>query len=98
VFATGDAAEGWETLCAVAAGRMREVWEHLSAKPRSREPNPDRVAQLRHALGTREIKGKTLEQWQYEVTGGGRVWYCPDDATRIVYITHAGAGHPKETE
>jgi len=53
---------------------------------------------LRHALGTRVVKGKPLEQWQYEVTGGGRVWYCPDDAAKIVHITFAGVGRPKATE
>jgi hypothetical protein len=43
------------------------------------------------------VKGKTLEQWQYEVTGGGRIWYCPDDDDRVVYIMHAATGHPRET-
>jgi len=61
---------------------MLEMWLHISRSPRSREPNPDRVTQLRHALGTRVVKGESLEQWQYEVTGGGRVWYCPDDAAK----------------
>jgi hypothetical protein len=23
--------------------------------------------------------GEMLEQWQYEVTAGGRIWYCMDD-------------------
>lgn len=98
VFATNDAAQGWEDLCSVAGGRMREVWDHLSQRPRSRERNPDRVSQLKYDLGTRELKGKKLEQWQYEVTSGGRVWYCPDDAAKVVYITHAGVGHPKATD
>jgi hypothetical protein len=41
--------------------------------------------------------GRDLPQWQYEVTGGGRVWYCDDDKQRV-WITRAGAGHPKATE
>jgi hypothetical protein len=39
-----------------------------------------------------------MEQWQYEVTGGGRLWYCIDDADRTVWLTDAMAGHPKATE
>ena len=46
-----------------------------------------RQHRLRSDLGTRSIKGKVLEQWQYEVTGAGRIWYCPDDALRVVFIT-----------
>jgi hypothetical protein len=56
------------------------------------------VSRLLGELGTREVKGSKLEQWQYEVTGGGRVWYCPEDGKRIVYISRAGVGHPKETD
>ena len=42
--------------------------------------------------------GKVLDQWQYEVTSGGRIWYCPDPAARIVWITYASTAHPKATE
>ena len=37
-------------------------------------------------------------QWQYEVTGGGRIWYLIDDPRRTVWITYAGTGHPKPTD
>lgn len=49
-------------------------------------------------LGTRVVNGETLEQWQYEVTGGGRLWYCIDDVRRLVWLTGAATGHPKRTE
>lgn len=39
-----------------------------------------------------------MEQWQYEVTSGGRIWYGIDDAKRTIWMTHAGTGHPKATE
>ena len=39
-----------------------------------------------------------LEQWQYEVTGGGRLWYCIDDGRHLVWLTDAMVGHPKVTE
>jgi len=55
--------------------------------------HPSRQHRLRSDLGTRAIKGKMLEQWQYEVTGAGRIWYCPDDALHVVFITKASTGH-----
>jgi len=45
-----------------------------------------------------KVAGSALEQWQYEVTGGGRIWYAIDDARRTLWLTRAGAGHPKETD
>ena len=39
-----------------------------------------------------------MEQWQYEITAGGRIWYCIDDKTKTVWITDAQVGHPKATE
>ena len=44
------------------------------------------------------IRGVNLEQWQYEVTGGGRIWYCPDPDQRIVWLTLAATGHPQQTD
>lgn len=39
-----------------------------------------------------------MEQWQYEVTAGGRIWYLVDSARRTLWIKAAGTGHPKATE
>jgi hypothetical protein len=96
-FHDADAADGWEELCKQAAGPTREAWEVITRNPRDRS-NPSRQAQLRHDLATRTIGGKVLEHWQYEVTGAGRIWYCPDDEIMTVLITRARCGHPKETD
>jgi hypothetical protein len=29
-----------------------------------------------------------MEQWQFEVTSGGRIWYAIDDRTRTLWLTH----------
>ena len=42
--------------------------------------------------------GTEMQQWQYEVTAGGRIWYCIDDANRTVWMTAVHVGHPKATE
>jgi len=44
------------------------------------------------------VNGETLEQWQYEVTGAGRIWYLVDEVKHVVWVTWAGTGHPKKTE
>ncbi|MEV0028263.1 hypothetical protein [Nocardia sp. NPDC050793] len=44
------------------------------------------------------IAGRELEQWQYEVTAAGRIWYCPDPERRVVWVVLARSGHPKQTD
>lgn len=68
-------------------------WHHRAAPE-----NPARQHRLRGTLGSREIGGKLLEQWQYEVTAGSRIWYSPDPTRRIVWVVKASTAHPKITE
>ena len=39
-----------------------------------------------------------MEQWQFGVTAGGRIWYGIDDTTRTLWITQAGTAHPRQTD
>lgn len=94
-YATNGAASGWENLCQAAPANARTAWEHITTDPRRRS---DRQHPLKGNLGTRVVNGEALEQWQYEVTGGGRVWYCVDDRRRLAWLTEAAAGHPRRTE
>lgn len=96
-FATSDAAKGWEELCRTARSNTWEAWIVLIERPTSPE-NPGRQHRLRGQLASHKIKGKTLDQWQYEVTSGGRIWYCTDPEARVVWIVAARTGHPKSTE
>ncbi|MDQ2791547.1 MAG: hypothetical protein DLM60_01010 [Pseudonocardiales bacterium] len=96
-FADNQVAAGWEQLCAQTAGNTRRAWEAITTDPRPK-PSSERHHQLKHTLATRAYRGRILEQWQYEVTGGGRIWYLVDDATRTVWLTYAGTGHPKATD
>jgi hypothetical protein len=94
-YATAGAVAGWEAVCAASPGNARVAWERLTADPRERS---ERQHPLRGSLGTRVVNGEALEQWQYEVTGGGRLWYCIDDRRKVVWLTEAATGHPKATE
>lgn len=96
-FATTEAAKGWEHLCTVAQSNMWEAWVILTERPLTPE-NRARQHRLRGSLATHTIRGKVFEQWQYEVTAGGRIWYCPDPGLRLVWVVTAAVGHPKATE
>jgi hypothetical protein len=93
-FAGTDAAKGWEDLCRQAPGNTRRAWEEIGTEPR---PFPS--TERHHRLKGKELSTVDgLEQWQYEVTGGGRIWYLVDEKKLTVWIRWAGTGHPKATD
>ena len=95
MFATNEAAEGWEQLGRHAPGPTSECGRLLRTSPlrldKRQHPLKGRVSQ-------RQVGDKLLQQWQYEVTGAGGVWYCPDPAERTIWLTDASVGHPRATE
>lgn len=95
IFATNDAGKGWDQICSAAAANARVAWERVTAEPRRVDTRQHR---LRGSLRDRAVNGVEMEQWQYEVTAGGRIWYCIDDDCRTVWMTDASVGHPKATE
>lgn len=96
-FGTGESGTGWEHLARQVPSNLRRAYDTIRANPRS-TANPDRHHRLKGSLAVGAWKGAQLERWQYEVTGGGRIWYLIDDERRTVWITFAGTGHPKSTD
>ncbi len=96
-FATSEAVKGWEALCQQAASNTAAAWQELRTRPDHLAPT-SRHHQLKGRLGTAAHGGVDMEQWQYEVTGAGRIWYLVDVAKRTLWLRHAGPGHPKVTE
>jgi len=94
-YATSDAVHGWDKVCAAAPANARVAWERITADPRDRT---ERQHRLRGGLGSRVVNGEAMEQWQYEVTGAGRLWYSIDDEHRTVWLASTAVGHPKATE
>lgn len=92
---TGGSVDGWEQLCAQAPGPAGDAWDALSHDPFARSA---RQHPLHGALGRAYVGPKQLEQWQYEVTGAARIWYCADRERRLVHLTMVSVGHPKATE
>lgn len=96
-FGTSEAVRGWEELCRLALSNTRRCLEILRAEPRSRA-NHERQHRLRGDLATHRHNGRDLEQWEYEVTSGGRVRYVINDDDRTVWIVYASPRHPKDTD
>ena len=94
-FGNNVAARGWDDLCSSAPNNARSAWERITEDPRRWD---GRQKPLQGSYERAHINGIQMEQWQYEVTSGGRIWYCIDDAKQTVWVTHAGTGHPKATE
>jgi len=96
-FATSDAVKGWEALCQQASANTAVAWQEL----RSRPDNPmatGRHHRLKGRLANGVHRGVEMEQWQYEVTSGGRLWYLVDAEKRTLWLRHAGPGHPSATD
>lgn len=89
------AGKGWDDLVRHAPEAADRAWVAITSNPRHVNHRQHR---LKGSLGSVTVAGQKCEQWQFEATGGGRVWYAIDDAARTLWITQAGTGHPKRTE
>jgi hypothetical protein len=69
-----------------------------SARTRGPGRGHDRQHRLRGDLATHRHNGRDMEQWEYEVTSGGRVRYAIDDDNRTVWLIYASPRHPKDTD
>ncbi|MGV7249663.1 hypothetical protein PJJ30_12230 [Mycobacterium kansasii] len=94
---TSEAVKGWESLCQQAAANTEVAWNELRSRPESPAPTP-RHHRLKGRLASGAHGGVEMEQWQYEVTGGGRIWYLVDVQKHTLWLRPAGPGHPRETE
>src|SRR3954451_5466740 len=72
--------KAWQELLDRAPENTRECFRHLCSKPIARVPG--RVFPLRH----RKYQGV----WEYEVTGGDRVFYIPNPEQKRVVVYYAG--------
>jgi hypothetical protein len=77
--------KSWEILIKQSPENARRCYEWLCAQPMQRLSG--RIFPL---------KGKIYNgAWEYEVTGGSRIYYVPDPQTRKVVVYYAGP-HPKK--
>ncbi|NKY33676.1 hypothetical protein HGA13_11390 [Nocardia speluncae] len=92
-----ESARGWSELERQAVDALDRAWVAITSEPRSVQ-NPGRQHRLKATLSAVKIGGTELEQWQYEVTSGARIWYAIDDQQRTLGVTKAETGHPGITD
>jgi len=93
VLATREAELGWRDLKATQRNTLADAWDYLTQHPLASTPT---AHPLRGALGTIRRGGETHERWQYELSGGARIWYFVVD--RVVNIEQVHTHHPNETK
>jgi hypothetical protein len=97
IFGTNEATKGWAELSQQAASNTRDAWWTMRTNPVPARQT-GRHHQLKGSLSMGNHQGQVFDQWQIEVTGGGRIWYLVDDRRHRVIVKYAGTGHPKATE
>ena len=97
-WGNAKAGRAWGEL--KASGFTRKLdWlaRQLQTEPRWRGAQ-SRHHRLKGKLATRIVDGETCEQWQHEISGGGRVWFAIRDSNRTVYVLMVSPGHPSKTD
>lgn len=89
------AGDGWDKLVAQFPEAADRAWVAITADPRRVD---GRQHPLKGALAFVTVARRRLEQWQYEVLAGGRLWYGIDDEAHTLWVTVASIGHPKATD
>lgn len=68
----------------------------------AREPQTRRSSHRSPPSGEWDVRfgtGSTdLEQWEFEVTSGGRVRYVVDDDQHAIWLIYESPRHPKDTD
>ena len=72
-----------------------EAWDALTSSPLT---TTSTQYQLRPPLSTVTVSGKVLEQWQYKIANGGRIWYAPDPDEATSWLIEVSFSHPKKTQ
>lgn len=96
-FAVGEAAQGWDELCRQAPANALVAYEEMRRREVEQAPTT-RHHRLKGTLATGIHNGTPMEQWQYEVTADGRIWYLIDTGHRTLWVRYAGTGHPRTAE
>jgi hypothetical protein len=86
---------GWDELLRQVPEAADRAWVSITGDPRWTDSRQHR---LKGNLSVVTVGDRCMEQWQFEVTAGGRIWYGIDDPTRTLWITQAGTAHPRQTD
>jgi hypothetical protein len=95
---SANAKKQWDEANEREPELIEKVRERLRSRPMDRSDNPKRTHPLKGSLGVKWVGGKQLPVWQHELTGAGRVWYCPDRSAHVVWLVKITLSHPKQTD
>ena len=99
VFGSRGSAEGWRDLEATKLNALVDAWDFLTRNPQERSVV---CHELRGDLATVAHSGATHAQWQLELPGGARIWYCVTRAAGKkpgeVTLTRVSTHHPHATK
>lgn len=76
------------------SGTCAKAKARLKVAPTTRS---DVQKPLRGTLAQRSVGGVQMQQWQYDISSGARLWYCVDPNHRVVWLTLAATDHPRAT-
>ncbi|WP_241563414.1 hypothetical protein [Streptomyces sp. E1N211] len=94
-FADAASAKGWENLAQQARENTYRAWITMRTTPAPATETP-RHHRLKGSLAHGTRRGQTCEQWQIEVTGGGRVRYLLDRSRGTCWITGVRGQEPAQ--
>jgi hypothetical protein len=90
---TSQAATGWCDIVATQKSSAVYAWERLTKAPNQSDP---KCHQLKGQLATIVRDGVEHDQWQYELSGGARIWFYVEG--RTVKIVNVFTRHPTQTK
>ena len=92
-LATIGAEGGWRDICATQKNAVADAWDRLTKTPLQSDT---KCHQLKGELATFDRAGIKHARWQYELTGGARIWFYVDG--RTVNIVEVFTHHPNQTK
>ncbi len=92
-YATASARKGWSDVCATQRNSAADAWERLTKDPTSMDGT---CHPLKGKLSAVTRDGEEHAQWQYELTGGARIWFYVSG--RSVYLIAIHTHHSNATK
>ncbi len=93
VHDSSQAANGWVDIVATQKNSAADAWDRLTKDPHKSDPQ---CHQLKGDLSKIVRDGKSHDQWQYELSGGARLWFYVEGKT--VKIVRVFTAHPNQTK
>jgi mRNA-degrading endonuclease RelE of RelBE toxin-antitoxin system len=92
-FATRQAEKSWQDLLGTQRNAIVDAWDFLTKTPMAESLTNHR---MKAELATVVREGKAFDRWQYELSGGARIWFYVDEL--VVHLVDVHTRHPNQTK